>query len=67
MEESSDAMQSKVKEIYTLTVELGSLREENNELNKNIELQKDDFQERLKEQRERYQNEYNKMIDDMEL
>jgi hypothetical protein len=42
-------MQSKIKEIYTLTVELGSLREENNELNKNIELQKQDFQERLKE------------------
>ena len=26
-----------------------------------------DFQERLKEQRERYQDEYNKMIDDMEF
>ena len=30
-------MQHKVKEIYNLTVELGSLREENNELRKNVE------------------------------
>lgn len=33
----------KVKETYKLTVELGCLREENNELSKNLSTQRDDF------------------------
>lgn len=60
-------MQNKAKEIYNLTVELGSLREENNELQKNVDQQKQDFQERLKEQRERHDTEYNKVVDELEL
>ena len=42
-EKSSDQVQIKIKEIYELTVELGCLREENNELKKNVEMQKHDF------------------------
>lgn len=42
-DKGSDLLQLKIKEIYELTVELGSLREENNELKKNVEMQKDDF------------------------
>lgn len=34
---------SKQQEIYKLTVELGAIREENNELTKNLELQRDNF------------------------
>jgi len=48
---------------YSLTVELGMLREENNELKKNIQIQKDDFQVRLKEQKERYEDDYNKLLE----
>ena len=48
-DKTSDLLQQKIKEIYELTVELGSLREENNELKKNVDMQKDDFQDRLKE------------------
>ena len=47
--ELGDQLQAKIKEVYGLTVELGCIREENNELNKNIDMQKDDFQERLHE------------------
>ncbi|MFN9899995.1 MAG: hypothetical protein ACK55Z_14640 [bacterium] len=39
------------------------LREENNELKKNIQIQKDDFQVRLKEQKERYEDDYNKLLE----
>lgn len=66
-DKTSDLLQLKVKEIYELTVELGSLREENNELKKNVEMQKNDFQERLKEQRERHEVEYNKLVDELEI
>ena len=65
--DTSTLMQHKLKEIYNLTVELGSLREENNELRKNVEQQKTDFQERLQEQRDRHEVEYNKVVDELEL
>ena len=42
-EKNIDQIQLKIKEIYQLTVELGSIREENNELKKNVEMQKHDF------------------------
>lgn len=58
-------IQQKIKEIYELTVELGSLREENNELKKNIDMQKLDFEDRIKEQRIRHDAEYNKVVDEL--
>lgn len=30
-------------------------------------MQKDDFQDRLKEQRQRHETEYNKLVDELEL
>ena len=35
--------QQKSQEVYNLTVELGSIREENNELKRNLASQKDDY------------------------
>ena len=47
-------------------MELGCIREENNELKKNVEMQKDDFQERLQEQRKRADEDYGKLQADYE-
>ena len=48
-------------------MELGCIREENNELKKNIEMQRDDFQERLQEQRRRSDEEYSKLQEELEV
>ena len=60
-------LQAKIKEIYALTVELGCIREENNELQRNIEMQRIDFTERLQEQRERSDSDYCKLEEDFQV
>ena len=44
-----ELLQSKMAEIYKLTVELGCLREENNELKGNVKMQQVDFSDRFNE------------------
>lgn len=61
------ALQAKIKEIYALTVQLGCIREENNELQKNLDMQKIDFQTRLQEQRERSDADYSKIEEDFQV
>jgi chromosome segregation ATPase len=48
-------------------VELGCIREENNELKKNIEMQRDDFRERLGEQRKRSDEEFDQLQEEFEV
>ena len=48
-------------------MELGCIREENNELKKNIEMQRDDFRERLAEQRKRSDEEFNQLQEEFEV
>ena len=48
-------------------MELGCIREENNELKKNIEMQRDDFQERLGEQRKRSDEEFHQLQEEFEV
>lgn len=63
---SDELLQSKIIEIYQLTVELGCLREENNELKSNVDMQKTDFSDRFNEQRKRLDDEYYKLQEEFE-
>ena len=47
-------------------MELGCLREENNELKSNVDMQKTDFSDRFNEQRKRLDDEYYKLQEEFE-
>jgi hypothetical protein len=63
---SDELLLQKNTEIYQLTVELGGLREENNELKSNVNMQRADFSDRFNEQRKRLDGEFYKLQDEFE-
>jgi hypothetical protein len=57
-------LQRKVKEIYELTVQLGSLKEENHQAKRDLEEIKNQYEDRLKSQQERAQNDYSQLMEE---
>jgi len=53
--------------IYQLTVQLGSLTEENNELKSNLKEQKEQYEERLQDAKDRAREEYLELQTDLDL